>query len=144
MFKFRLFTASILICIAAVFAFTPIVWALTQKQQQAKGKCDASYMRCGDDCNNAWGPNSAKPNPGNLEFCTQTCDSIQQECYRKNGIPWTVKGGGKVPRPSPGGFASPTPTPKKMPTPPHGGNAPIAPTPTATPKKSPPQFKRKP
>jgi hypothetical protein len=136
MFKFRILIATGLVCMAAVFVSTSMLWAaskLTPKQQKAKSKCSLQFMKCLDGCGVVGLSLAYWP-------CQSKCESAYNRCMDSAGIPLQTnpppKTGGR-PTPTPAGKAPvPTPTPKRLPlsTKPIV-NAPIASTPTPTPKK---------
>ena len=130
-FKWRILIAASLISIGAAGFVLSSAPGLTKKQKQALAICNYNYVTCYDSCSKQ----SPEGDPG---YCDRICDGDYRACLDRAGIPF--KGYPKAPvdtgaRPKGGGNPPIKPTPtttprRRLPTPVHGGNAPIAPTPS--------------
>lgn len=130
-FKWRILIAASLISIGAAGFVLSSAPDLTKKQKRALAICNLNYITCDDSC-------LSQGSLEGLAVCRRLCDDDYRACLDRAGIPF--KGYPKAPvdtgaRPKGGGNPPIKPTPtttprRRLPTPVHGGNAPIAPTPS--------------
>jgi hypothetical protein len=143
MSKSRILIATGLVCIAATFVSTSMLWAaskLTPKQQKAKSKCSLQFMSCTDACGVVGLSLAYWP-------CQAKCETAYNRCMDAAGIPRDSnpppKGGRghRVPVDQVTGVATATPTPHKPKLSPDRTGSSVAPvkggTPTPTPSPRP-------
>jgi len=138
MFKFKILTATSLICIAAFLVSTSVLWAFRSAQDECASRQLLVFARCtrvyGEDAN-----------ADQINFCFRLSQQAYENCMRAKSQNQN-KGGNypsptpppNVKHPTPVGNASPPPTPVKL-KPIHPISGPVtskspAPSPSPTPQ----------